>query len=74
MKRIPQTLDFDYELTNTTEAFFRRFKLYSVLKRSNAYKSRGVPAVTVFQMLFNLAFNNRSLFMELKTGLCPTQA
>ena len=23
MKRIPQTLNFDYELTNTTDAFFR---------------------------------------------------
>ena len=74
MKRIPQTLNFDYELTTTTDAFFRRFKLCSILKKSNAYKSRGLPAVTVFQRLFNLAFSNRSLFMELKTGICPSTA
>lgn len=74
MKRIPQTLNFDYELTTTTDAFFRRFKLCSILKKSNAYKSRGLPAVTVFQRLFNLAFSNRSLFMELKTGICASQA
>ena len=74
MKRIPQTLNFDYELTTTTDAFFRRFKLCSILKKSNAYKSRGLPAVTVFQRLFNLAFSNRSLFMELKTGICAPQA
>jgi len=74
MKRIPQTLNFDYELSSTTDAFFRRFKLCSVLKRANAYKSRGLPAVAVFQRLFNLAFSNRSLFMELKTGICAYQA
>ncbi|MDO9543591.1 MAG: transposase [Synergistaceae bacterium] len=68
MKRISQTLNFDYELTATTDAFFRRFKLCSVLKKANVYKPRGIPAVSVFQKLFNLAFNNRSLFMELKTG------
>jgi len=42
MKRIPQTLNFDYELSSTTDAFFRRFKLCSVLKKANAYKSRGL--------------------------------
>ena len=68
MKRISQYSVFDYELTTASDAFFRRFKLCSVLKRSNAYKSRGIPAVTVFQGLFNLVFINRSLFMELKTG------
>ncbi len=74
MKRISQSPVFDYELTTTTDAFFRRFKLGSVLKRANAYKSRGIPAVTVFQELFNLVFNNRSLFMELKTGTNPSKA
>lgn len=69
MKRISQTLNFDYEISTATDAFFRRFKLCSVLKKVNAYKSRGVPAVSVFQRLFNLVFNNRSLFMELKTGV-----
>ena len=64
MKRISQYSVFDYELTTAADAFFRRFKLCSVLKRSNAYKSRGIPAVTVFQGLFN----DRSLFMDLKTG------
>lgn len=68
MKRISQYPVFDYELTTAADAFFRRFKLCSVLKRANAYKSRGIPAVTVFQGLFNLVFNNRSLFMDLKTG------
>ena len=68
MKRISQYSVFDYELTTAADAFFRRFKLCSVLKRANAYKSRGIPAVTVFQGLFNLVFNNRSLFMDLKTG------
>ncbi len=68
MKRISQTLNFDYELTTATDAFFHRFKLCSVLKKANAYKSRGIPAVSVFQKLFNLAFNSRSLFMELRTG------
>ena len=69
MKRISQTLNFDYEISTATDAFFRIFKLCSVLKKVNAYKSRGVPAVSIFQRLFNLIFNNRSLFMELKTGV-----
>lgn len=68
MKRISQSPVFDYELTTAADAFFRRFKLCSVLKRANVYKTKGIPAVTVFQGPFNLVFSNRSLFMELKTG------
>lgn len=49
MKRISQTLNFDYEISTATDAFFRRFKLCSVLKKVNAYKSRGVPAVSIFK-------------------------
>jgi hypothetical protein len=59
---------FDYELTTATDAFFLIFKLCSVFKRANAYKSRSILAVTVFQGFFNLVFNNQNLFMELKIG------
>jgi len=76
MKRISLPPVFDYELTTATDAFFRRFKLCSVLKRANAYKFRRISAVTVSQVLFNLVFNkyNRSLFMELKTGTYSSKA
>lgn len=57
MKRISQYSVFDYELTTASDAFFRRFKLCSVLKRSNAYKSRGIPAVTVFFRGFLTSFS-----------------
>lgn len=65
MIRIPQTQDFENDTAVVTRTFFKKFGLASLLKASNAYKSRGIAVVLVFQKLFDLAFRGRSLFMEL---------
>ncbi|MBP8633588.1 MAG: hypothetical protein KBI06_08105 [Synergistaceae bacterium] len=41
MKRISQSPVFDYELTTAADAFFRRFKLCSVLKRAQMRTNPG---------------------------------
>ena len=44
--------------------FFSRFQIGGILRACNAYKERGIPALTVFAYLFSLAFRGRSLYMD----------
>ena len=48
------------------DSFFKLFNIGRILKKIGAYKTRGIPAVDVFQKLFELAFSHITLFMTLK--------
>ena len=48
------------------EFFFQLFNIGRILKKVGAYKTRGIPAVNVFQKLFELAFFHITLFMSIK--------
>ena len=74
MERIAQCKPFENEISSTTDAFFRSFGIGRILRKAGACKSKGIPAVTVFQKLFTLAFSHRTLFMELETDKCPNIA
>ena len=50
-----------------TDAFFRRFRVGEILRKCNAYKEKGVPALTVFLYLFHLVFCNRSMYLDMQT-------
>ena len=66
MKRIPQFTSLENELSTTTEAFFHKFAIGSLLKVAHAYKAKGIPVVDIFMTLFNLVFSGRSLYQLLK--------
>ena len=74
MKSIAQSKPFENEISSTIDVFFRSFRIGTILRKVGAYKSKGIPAVTVFQKLFALVFSHRVLFMELQTGNCPNIA
>ncbi len=45
--------------------FFSRFQIGGILRECNAYKERGIPALMVLAYLFSLAFQRRSLYLDM---------
>jgi hypothetical protein len=68
MKIITQNYITDKNLNSSIINFFKKYKVAYILKNSNAYKQRGIPAATLFQYLFTLIFLNRSMYMNMLTG------
>ena len=67
MARLPRPTVFENELSSIIRAFFVSFNIGSLLKKVGAYKTKGIPAVTVFQELFTLVFTHKSLFQALRS-------
>lgn len=74
MKSITQSTDVENEFSSTVETFFRTFKLGAILKKSGAYKKRGLSALNVFRKLFELVFIHKSLFEALRMEKKPVAA
>lgn len=68
MKIITQNYENDKKVSSSIMNFFKKYKISSILKASNAYKSKGVPVITLFQYLFSLIFANRTMYMNMLTG------
>jgi hypothetical protein len=67
MKRLPRSVLFENETTSIINAFFISFNIGALLKKVGAYKTKGIPAVAVFQLLFKLVFIHKSLFEALRS-------
>jgi len=67
-KSITQDIQNENQVSATIERFFKRFRIASVLKSANAYKTKGFAAAGIFQYLFLLVFSNRSMYMNMMTG------
>lgn len=68
MKIITQNYENDKKVSSSIMTFFKKYKIFSILKASNAYKNKGIPVITLFQYLFGLIFANRSMYMNILTG------
>lgn len=68
MKIITQNYENDKKVSSSITNFFKKYKVSSVLKASNAYKTKGIPVINLFQYLFSLIFANRSMYMNMLTG------
>ncbi len=68
MKIITQNYENDKKVSSSIMNFFKKYKISSILKASNAYKSKGIPVINLFQYLFSLIFTNRSMYMNMLTG------
>lgn len=53
------------DFINSIKNFFKKFHFNKALRKSNAYKEKGVKVIDVFEYLFNLVFKNRSMYMDL---------
>lgn len=56
------------DFTFSIHRFFKKYKISSALRVSNAYKSKGIHVIAIFQYLFNLIFTNRSMYMNMLMG------
>lgn len=68
MKIITQNYENDKKISSSIKNFFKSYKISSILKASNAYKTKGVPVIILFQYLFSLIFANRSMYMNMITN------
>lgn len=55
-------------LLNSVKNFFADFNVSKLLYRCNCKKLRGVSVMVIFSYIFAKIFNDRSLYMQLKTG------
>lgn len=67
-KSITQDNQNDKQISSSIRKFFTRFHLSSALKAANAYKTKGIPVIEIYQYLFLLIFSNRSMYMSMLTG------
>lgn len=67
-RSIAHTNQNDERVSKSIKRFFKRFRISSILKTSNAYKHKGVPVIEVFIYLFLLIFANRSMYLDQITG------
>ncbi|MGM9890829.1 MAG: transposase [Floccifex porci] len=67
-KIITQDNQNEKQISASIRKFFTRFHVSSALKAANAYKTKGIPVIEIFQYLFILIFSNRSMYMNLLVG------
>lgn len=73
MKSIAQfTESENHILMGTFDSFLRFLKMDSVLKRCNAYKTKGTPVLDLFRQLFLLVFTHKTLFTAIQSGKITT--
>lgn len=65
MKSITQDNQNDKKISASICKFFKKYKIYSCLKAANAYKNKGISVIEIFQYLFCLIFENRSMYMNM---------
>lgn len=65
MKSITQNNQNDKKISTSIFKFFKKYKIYSCLKAANAYKCKGISVIEIFQYLFCLIFENRSMYMNM---------
>lgn len=66
MTIIPQNQE-DEELLNTISKFLKTFRIGDLLRKCNACKQKGVPALDIFKYKLCNIFSDRSMYMQLKT-------
>ena len=67
MSIIPQNQK-DEELFNTISRFFKIFRIGDLLRKCNACKQKGVPALEIFKYKLCNVFSDRSMYMQMKTN------
>jgi hypothetical protein len=65
MKSITQDYQTDKKVSTSIKSFFKKYRISTALRASNAYKSKGIPVIEIFQYLFSLIFTNRSMYMNM---------
>jgi hypothetical protein len=70
MASIPQNDHQDKVVSASIYTFFKTYRIGSLLKAANAYKTKGIAAVRIFLALFSTIFLHRSIYMNLLMSRC----
>lgn len=68
MKSIPQNEQKENNTQLTIDNFFSEFNISSFLKKSNFYKSKGVPCLIILKYLFSLIFTHKNFYRHLDSN------
>lgn len=68
MTTITEKQENDHILGKTIATFFKEYRIGQLLKKSNAYKNKGIPTVQVFMYLLQLVFTKKSMYMNIANG------
>jgi len=71
MSSITENKQKEKAISKSVASFFKEYSVGSHLKQSNAYKSKGVPVMLVFQYLVQLVFSKKSMYMNILNGTNP---
>lgn len=69
MSSIPQKTDNGNDVSSFAIKFMKRFQLGKILFKCNAGKEKGIPVMDIFRYLFCMMFSDRSIYMQMKTGI-----
>ncbi|ADL70144.1 transposase IS4 family protein [Thermoanaerobacterium thermosaccharolyticum DSM 571] len=68
MNSITQNYQIDNKVSTSIKSFFKKYRISAALRLSNAYKSKGIPFISIFEYLFCMIFTNRSMYMNMLMG------
>ncbi|WP_430347829.1 IS4 family transposase [Thermoanaerobacterium thermosaccharolyticum] len=68
MNSITQNYQIDNKISTSIKSFFKKYRISTALRLSNAYKSKGIPVISIFEYLFCMIFTNRSMYMNMIMG------
>lgn len=71
MINVSENAYFDENRKQIIGNFLKNHQLFTLLKESGAYKTRGVPVLKVFTFIFSLLFTGKSLFRTLRDTKKP---
>ena len=71
MDSLAQNFENEKALSKRISSFFRRFHIGAILRKSNAYKERGISVTSLFAYLFQLVFRNRSMYLDMRSEKAP---
>lgn len=58
----------DVQMAETISCFLKQYRIGDLLKACNAYKEKGISVVRLFTCMLQMAFTDRSMYMQMKTG------
>ena len=67
MNMIAQKNEED-KLLGTISTFMHQYRIGELLAKCNAYKEKGVSVVILFTFMLRMAFADRSVYMQMRTG------
>ena len=66
MNSITQDVHQKNVVSQKMQNFFVTYHIGQILRKANACKITGVPAIQILLFMFSMAFSSKSMYMEMK--------